>query len=84
MKISWNGTALVIDMQGDILISATGGLTTDVTTGLRGAIQVLPLPVELKIEAGTIVETTAENVAQIEHRILSMLRSPPPPTVLLS
>ena len=76
MKISWNGTALVIDMQGDILISPTGGLTPGRTPS--NAIQVTPpMPFELKIEAGTVVETSPANVAQIEERILGLLRMPP-------
>ena len=77
MKISWNGTTLTIDMQGDILISPTGGLTPSVR-GPSGAIQVLPpIPFELKIDAGTVVETSPANVAEIEQRILSLLRTSP-------
>lgn len=75
MKISWNGTALTIDMQGDILISPTGGLTPGTCEAIH---VVLPSPpFDVKIQAGTVVETTPENVTQIEQRILSLLKRPP-------
>lgn len=81
MKISWDADkkTLVIDMQGDILISPTGGLSSPPREDARGAISVAPIPFDLQILAGTVVETTHANVAQIEQRIATMLRTPPGP-----